>query len=87
MSGLEEYNYELPPELIAQQPLKNRTDSRLMFVDRARGSIEHFHFRDLPTLLNTDDTLVLNDTRVVPARLLGYRNSTGGRWQGSVPRT
>jgi S-adenosylmethionine:tRNA ribosyltransferase-isomerase len=82
MTDLDKYDYELPAELIAQQPLPNRTDSRLMVVNRAENSIEHFHFRDLPSLLRPNDALVLNDTRVIPAKLLGYRNSTGGRWQG-----
>lgn len=82
MSELDQYDYDLPPELIAQRPLNNRPDSRLMLVDRSEGTIEHCHFRDLPELLKPSDTLVLNDTRVVPAKLVGYRTSTGGRWQG-----
>ncbi len=82
MAEIDNYNYELPPELIAQQPLPNRSDSRLMVVNREQDSIEHFHFRDLPEFLRSGDSLVLNDTRVVPAKLVGYRNSTGGRWQG-----
>lgn len=53
-----------------------------MLVDRKRDAIEHFHIRDLPELLNPGDCLVLNDTRVVPARLIGFRTRTGGRWQG-----
>ena len=53
-----------------------------MVVDRSEGTIEHFHFRDLPNFLTPNDALVLNNTRVVPAKLVGYRNSTGGRWQG-----
>ena len=82
MPSLEDYDYELPAHLIAQHPLPNRCDSRLMVVHRDRSVIEHHHFRDLPSLLASQDTLVLNDTRVIPAKLLGYRNSTGGRWQG-----
>lgn len=82
MTDLADFDYELPPELIAQQPLANRPDSRLMVVDRGSGSIDHWHFRDLPNFLNAGDALVLNDTRVVPAKLVGYRETTGGRWQG-----
>jgi S-adenosylmethionine:tRNA ribosyltransferase-isomerase len=79
---LARYDYELPKELIAQQPAPRRTDARLLVVDRARGTIEHHHIRDLPSLLRPHDCLALNDTRVVPARLLGRRTSTGGRWEG-----
>lgn len=82
MPDLDAYDYELPHELIAQQPLANRADSRLMIVDRQARSIEHLHFRDLPEFVRAQDSLVLNDTRVVPAKLVGYRDSTGGRWQG-----
>ncbi len=76
------FDYELPPELVAQEPLRNRADARLMIVDRARGSIDHAHIRDLPEILRAQDRLVLNDTRVVPAQLRGQRIETGGRWQG-----
>lgn len=76
------YDYELPTDLIAQHPLPNRTDARLLVVDRKRGALTHAHVRDLPDWLDPRDTLVLNDTRVVPARLAGYRTQTGGRWQG-----
>ncbi len=82
MPELSSYDYELPAELIAQQPLTRRTDARLLVVDRAKQSLEHAHVRDLPCFLKADDCLVLNDSRVLPARLLGYRRSTGGRWQG-----
>jgi len=77
-----EYDYPLPRELIAQHPLKNRSDARLMLVDRGQQSIAHHHVRDLPALLSVGDALVVNDTRVVPARLLGRRAATGGRWEG-----
>jgi S-adenosylmethionine:tRNA ribosyltransferase-isomerase len=76
------YEYELPRELIAQQPLPCRADARLLVIDRHAGSLEHRHVRDLPRLLAPGDRLVLNDTRVLPAGLLGYRTKTGGRWQG-----
>ncbi len=82
MSELEDYDYDLPRERIAQEPLANRSDSRLMIVDRASGEIDHYHVRDLPEILRASDTIVLNNSRVVPARLVGYRTSTRGRWQG-----
>ena len=82
MTDLQAYDYELPPELIAQHPLAHRADARLMVVRRAQESIEHFHVRDLPELLAAGDCLVLNDSRVIPARLIGYRTATRGRWEG-----
>ena len=82
MSDLDRYDYDLPDELIAQQPLACRSDARLMVVDRGQQSIAHQHVRDLPDLLHFQDTLVLNDTRVIPARLVGRRTRTGGRWSG-----
>ncbi len=82
MSELDQYDYHLPEELIAQQPLRRRSDARLMLVDRGRQRIDHYHIRDLPELLTPRDALVLNDTRVLPARLTGFRTRTGGRWSG-----
>ncbi len=79
---LSAYDYELPRELIAQQPLARRSDARLLVVYRAQGTLAHHHIRDLPELLRKGDCLVLNDTRVVPARLIGRRDLTGGRWEG-----
>jgi S-adenosylmethionine:tRNA ribosyltransferase-isomerase len=76
------FDYALPPELVAQEPVRNRVDARLMIVDRANQSIDHAHIRDLPGLFRRGDRLVLNDTRVIPAQLRGVRTSTGGRWQG-----
>ena len=81
-TDVDRYNYDLPPELIAQHPVRNRADARLMVVDRREASIRHHHVRDLPELLNPGDQLVLNDTRVIPARLVGTRTDTGGQWQG-----
>ncbi|MGI9518449.1 MAG: tRNA preQ1(34) S-adenosylmethionine ribosyltransferase-isomerase QueA [Pirellulaceae bacterium] len=78
----EQYDFQLPKELIAQQPTRNREDARLMIVDRARQSIAHAHFRDLSDYLRPGDCLVLNETKVILAKLVGYRTSTGGRWQG-----
>ncbi len=74
-----EFEYYLPPELIAQQPPPNRTDARLMIVRRASGTLEHRHVADLPELLRPGDLLVLNDTLVIPARLFGRKPTTGGR--------
>lgn len=82
MSELERYDYELPRHLIAQSPLPYRADARLMLIDRAAQSLAHQHVRDLPELLRLGDCLVLNDTQVVPARLVGFRTATGGRWEG-----
>lgn len=73
---LEEFNYELPRELIAQRPLKERDASRMMLLDRsAQGFTDHI-FRELPELLKPGDLLVVNNTRVFPARLLGRRRGT-----------
>lgn len=76
------FDYELPRELVAQEPLRHRADARLMVVDRVREAIDHRHVRDLPYLLPSGDRLVLNDTKVIPAQLAGYRTATNGRWQG-----
>jgi S-adenosylmethionine:tRNA ribosyltransferase-isomerase len=82
MTPIETYDYELPTELIAQFPLKQRSDARLMIVNRARNTIDHAHVRDLPEIVSPGDTLVLNDTHVIKAQLCGYRTATGGRWHG-----
>jgi S-adenosylmethionine:tRNA ribosyltransferase-isomerase len=75
-------DYSLPERLIAQEPAARRDASRLLVVRRSDGSIAHHTFSDLPTLLAPSDLLVLNDTRVLPARLLGRRQRTGGKWEG-----
>jgi S-adenosylmethionine:tRNA ribosyltransferase-isomerase len=75
-------DYALPSHLIAQHPAGRRDESRLMVLHRERGSIDHRHFSDLPQLLRSGDRLVLNDTRVLPARLYGRRARTGGKWEG-----
>jgi len=77
-----QYDYELPRELIAQEPLADRATARLLHVRRADGAIAHRGVRDLPAILRPGDLLVVNDTRVVPARLVGRRAATGGRWEG-----
>ena len=73
-----DFNYELPKELIAQTPLEKRDTSRLMTLDRKTGAWEHHHFYELPDFLNPGDCLILNDSRVLPARLLGQRLPGGG---------
>lgn len=73
-----DFYYELPQELIAQEPLEKRDHSRLMILDKVTGKIEHRHFYDIADMLNPDDTLILNDTRVIPARLYGVKEDTGG---------
>ncbi len=79
---LSSYDYELPPELIADRPLPQRDASRLLVLDRVSGGIRHQTFRDFPSYLRPHDLLVLNETRVIPAKLTGYRTVTGGRWEG-----
>lgn len=75
-------DYELPAELIAQEPSAQRDRSRLLVLGRRAGTVAHHVFADLPELLQPGDLLVLNNTRVVPARLLGRRARTGGKWEG-----
>lgn len=72
-----DFHYDLPPELIAQHPLPERTASRLLCLDGRGGAYEDRQFRDLPALLRADDLLVFNDTRVIPARLYGRKESGG----------
>lgn len=76
------YDFDLPSELIAQTPLRNRADARLMVVDREKQSIDHYHVRDIEQFLRPEDCLVLNNTKVIPARLIGRRAETGGHWEG-----
>lgn len=73
---VEDFDYELPEELIAQTPLKKRDESRLMVLDKQTGEIEHKHFSDIIDYLNSGDVLVLNDTKVLPARLIGIKEET-----------
>ena len=72
-----DFDFQLPEELIAQTPLERRDASRLLTLDRESGAVEHHHFYDLPRFLRPGDCLVLNDSRVLPARLIGHR-PTGG---------
>lgn len=80
-----EFDYELPPELIAQHPVAQRSASRLLHLDARTGAFQDLQFTDLPTLVNEKDLLVLNDTRVVKARLFG-RKPSGGRVEIFVER-
>ena len=72
----DDFDYNLPEELIAQTPLAKRDSSRLMVLDKKTGEIEHKHFTDIIDYLETGDTLVLNDTKVLPARLIGEKEET-----------
>lgn len=85
--ALGRYDYVLPDDLIAQEPLADRSAARLLCVRRSDNALAHRHVRDLPDLLAPGDLVVVNDTRVVPARLLGRRERTGGRWEGLFLRT
>lgn len=76
---LHDFYYDLPQELIAQDPLEDRTSSRLMHVDRETGEIEHKSFRNVIDYLNEGDCLVINDTKVIPARLFGTREGHEGK--------
>ncbi len=84
---LDSYDYTLPKELIAQRPVTQRTASRMMVVHRKTGKIEHFQVRDLPQFLAAGDAVVVNDSKVLPARLIGYRTQTRGRWEGLFLRS
>ncbi|MGE5640377.1 MAG: tRNA preQ1(34) S-adenosylmethionine ribosyltransferase-isomerase QueA [Clostridia bacterium] len=80
-----QFDYELPPELIAQEPARERAASRLLRLDAASGALEDLRFADLPSLVGPQDALVLNDTRVIKARLSG-RKRTGGKAEVFVER-
>ncbi len=75
----EDFYYELPEELIAQDPLENRSDSRLMVLDKETGEIKHRVFTDILDYLYPGDCLVINDTKVIPARLIGVKEDTGAK--------
>jgi S-adenosylmethionine:tRNA ribosyltransferase-isomerase len=93
---ISDFDFDLPPELIAQEPLSDRDASRLLVLDRASGAVQHRFFRELPDLLDPGDLLVMNRSRVIPARLLGHRSKGGeaeillvrdrgeGRWEAMV---
>ena len=73
-----DFYYDLPESLIAQDPLTDRSASRLMHLDRKTGAVAHRHFKDILSYLKAGDCLVINDTKVIPARLFGKRAETGG---------
>ena len=79
MTGIDLFDYSLPEELIAQRPAEERDASRLLVVDRKTGKTEHRRFSDLPEYLQAGDVLVLNDSRVIKARLYGEKEGTGAR--------
>lgn len=72
----DDFDFELPERLIAQTPIKNRDESRMLVLDKETGTIEHKHFNEIIDYLNKGDTLVLNDTKVMPARLYGVKEDT-----------
>ena len=78
MLTTEDFDFDLPEELIAQTPLEKRDSSRLLVLDRESGQIEDKHFAEIIEELNPGDALVMNDTRVLPARLYGEKPETGG---------
>ena len=77
--NLHDFYYELPQELIAQDPLEDRSGSRLLILDRETGKREHHIFREIIDQLHPGDCLVVNNTKVIPARLIGSREGTGGK--------
>ena len=76
---LTDFSYELPKELIAQHPAEPRDHARLMLYDKETGAVEHKYFYDLLDELHAGDVLVFNDSKVIPARLYGHRQQTGGK--------
>ena len=72
-----DFYYELPPERIAQEPMEPRDHSRMLVMERQSGALTDKHFYDLPSFLKPGDCLILNDSRVLPARLYGSRKGTG----------
>jgi S-adenosylmethionine:tRNA ribosyltransferase-isomerase len=79
-----DFDFELPPELIAQQPPAQRGESRMLAMSQQRGSLQDLWFNDLPQLLREGDVLVLNDSRVIPARLFGKCPGKSGARQVEV---
>ncbi len=75
----QDFYYELPEELIAQDPLEDRSSSRLLVLDRQSGAVSHHTFREIADYLNEGDCLVINDTKVIPARLIGSKEETGAQ--------
>src|SRR5258708_20645288 len=79
---ISDFDYSLPQELIAQTRIEPRDDSGLLVLKRGNGTIEHRHFRDIGAYLRPGDLLIANQSRVLPARLLGHRAETGGAGEG-----
>ncbi len=77
--SVEDFNYDLPEELIAQHPLEDRSSSRMMVIDKKINTVEGHIFKEFPNFLGENDLLVLNDTRVMPARLFGEKKKSGGK--------
>ena len=77
--NVKDFDYELPEELIAQDPLEHRDESRLMVLNKTTGAVEHHIFRDIVGMLEPGDCLVINNTKVIPARLYGVREETGAK--------
>jgi len=75
----EDFNFELPPELIAQDPLEDRSGSRLLVLDKRTGGTDHRIFKDMIDYIEPGDCLVINDTKVIPARLIGMKDDTGAK--------
>ena len=75
----EDFYFDLPEELIAQDPLEDRSSSRLLVLDKETGEVDHHVFKDIVGYLNPGDCLVINDTKVIPARLIGEREGTGAK--------
>ena len=76
---VKDFDYFLPEELIAQDPLEDRSGSRLMVMDKRSGEVEHKIFKDIIDYLNPGDCLVINNTKVIPARLFGAREGTNAK--------
>ena len=76
---LSQYGYEFSPDMLARYPAENRDESRLMVINRAKGTIEHRIFKDIIEYFDEKDLFVFNDTKVFPARLYGNKEKTGGR--------
>ena len=76
---VDEFDYYLPQELIAQEPLKNRSSSKMLVLDKKTGQINHHHFDEIIDMLNKDDILVINNTKVLPSRIFGKKVATDAK--------
>ena len=76
-----DFFFELPERQIAQTPIEPRDHSRMLYLDRQTGAVKHLHFYDLPDYLDAGDTLIVNTSRVIPARLYGVKEYSGGHMQ------